>query len=189
MRQRALIAMALACEPELLIADEPTTALDVTTQAQILDVLKAAQRETHAATILITHDLGVVAELADRVVVMYAGRVVELADVNDDLRGATTSVHRRADRTAFRASWRTTDWLRPIPGQPPSLIHPAARLPVPSALLPLTGARPLPDGESAAQEDRRQRASRGVPLRRRARGPLVEVRASRRGFRRMRRRS
>ncbi len=81
MRQRAMIAMAIANAPQLLIADEPTTALDVTIQAQILEVLKTAQEETHAATILITHDLGLIAELADRVVVMYAGRVVELTDV------------------------------------------------------------------------------------------------------------
>ena len=81
MRQRAMIAMAIANDPSVLIADEPTTALDVTIQAQIVEVLKAAQRETHAAIVLITHDLGLIAELADRVVVMYAGRVVELGDV------------------------------------------------------------------------------------------------------------
>ena len=81
MRQRAMIAMAIANNPSVLVADEPTTALDVTIQAQIVEVLKTAQRETHAATVLITHDLGLIAELADRVVVMYAGRVVELGDV------------------------------------------------------------------------------------------------------------
>jgi peptide/nickel transport system ATP-binding protein len=80
-RQRAMIAMALACEPRLLIADEPTTALDVTIQAQILDLMRTLQRETGTAIILITHDLGVVAEVADEVVVMYAGRVVERAPV------------------------------------------------------------------------------------------------------------
>jgi oligopeptide/dipeptide ABC transporter ATP-binding protein len=77
MRQRAMIAMALALEPEVLIADEPTTALDVTIQAQILDLLEQLNRERNLATILITHDLGVVAEVADRVLVMYAGKVVE----------------------------------------------------------------------------------------------------------------
>jgi oligopeptide/dipeptide ABC transporter ATP-binding protein len=81
MRQRAMIAMALACEPRLLIADEPTTALDVTIQAQILDLMRSLREETGTAIILITHDLGVIAELADDVAVMYAGRIVEHASV------------------------------------------------------------------------------------------------------------
>jgi len=79
MRQRAMIAMALACRPKLLICDEPTTALDVTIQAQILELLRTLREETGSAIILITHDLGVVAELADEVAVMYAGRIVERA--------------------------------------------------------------------------------------------------------------
>jgi peptide/nickel transport system ATP-binding protein/oligopeptide transport system ATP-binding protein len=82
-RQRAMIAMALALEPEVLIADEPTTALDVTIQAQILDLLKRLNSERNLATLLITHDLGVVAEVADRVIVMYAGRVVERGSLDD----------------------------------------------------------------------------------------------------------
>ena len=83
MRQRVMIAMALACEPRLLIADEPTTALDVTIQAQILDLMRELKQKTGAAIVLITHDLGVVAEMAERVVVMYAGRKVEEASVAD----------------------------------------------------------------------------------------------------------
>lgn len=81
LRQRVVIAMAIACKPEIIIADEPTTALDVTIQAQILDLLEEIQKETHSGIIMITHDLGVVAETADEVAVMYAGQIVEKADV------------------------------------------------------------------------------------------------------------
>jgi len=83
MKQRVMIAMALACNPKLLIADEPTTALDVTIQAQILDLLRALQDEFHMAILLITHDLGVIAEMAERVAVMYAGKIAEFADVGE----------------------------------------------------------------------------------------------------------
>jgi peptide/nickel transport system ATP-binding protein len=83
MRQRAMIAVALACKPELVIADEPTTALDVTIQAQILDLLRDLQKEMQTSIVLITHDLGVVAEMADRVAVMYAGQIVELASAQE----------------------------------------------------------------------------------------------------------
>ncbi|WP_408009424.1 ABC transporter ATP-binding protein [Pseudalkalibacillus sp. A8] len=81
MRQRVMIAMAMVCEPEVLIADEPTTALDVTIQAQILDLMKRLNKETDTSIIMITHDLGVVAEMCERIVVMYAGKVIEEADV------------------------------------------------------------------------------------------------------------
>jgi oligopeptide/dipeptide ABC transporter ATP-binding protein len=121
MRQRAMIAMAIANDPAVLIADEPTTALDVTIQAQIVEVMRAAQEETHAATILITHDLGLIAELADRVVVMYAGRVVELGDVytifNSPRHPYTVGLMNSLARLDA-----DQEWLEPIPGQPPSLI-------------------------------------------------------------------
>src|ERR671924_673572 len=121
MRQRAMIAMAIANEPSVLIADEPTTALDVTIQAQILEVLKKAQEETHAATILITHDLGLIAELADRVVVMYAGQVVEQGDVHTIFASPRHPYTIGLMESLPRLSV-DDDWLRPIPGQPPSLI-------------------------------------------------------------------
>ena len=123
MRQRAMIAMAIANNPSVLIADEPTTALDVTIQAQIVEVLKAARQETHAAIVLITHDLGLIAELADRVVVMYAGRVVELADVftifNEPRHPYTVGLMNSIARLDAEQ-----EWLQPIPGQPPSMIAP-----------------------------------------------------------------
>jgi oligopeptide/dipeptide ABC transporter ATP-binding protein len=86
MAQRIMIAMALACEPELLIADEPTTALDVTIQAQILDLIRELRQTSNTAVVLITHDLGIVAEMADRVSVMYAGEIVEETDVRSIFR-------------------------------------------------------------------------------------------------------
>ena len=123
MRQRGMIAMAIANSPSVLIADEPTTALDVTIQAQIVEVLKTAQRETNAATILITHDLGLIAELADRVVVMYAGRVVELSDVftifNSPRHPYTVGLMNSLARVDI-----DKEALLPIPGQPPSMISP-----------------------------------------------------------------
>jgi oligopeptide/dipeptide ABC transporter ATP-binding protein len=121
MRQRAMIAMAIANEPTVLIADEPTTALDVTIQAQILEVLKKAQDETHAATILITHDLGLIAELADRVIVMYAGKVVEVGDVNT-IFASPRHPYTVGLMDSLPKLTAEEEWLRPIPGQPPSLI-------------------------------------------------------------------
>ena len=120
MRQRVMIAMALACAPRLIIADEPTTALDVTVQAQILDLLKELTRETGSSLILITHDLGVVARYADRVAVMYGGRIVEVAPARElyarpqhpYTSGLMASVP-RLDGGGRR--------LMPIEGQPPDL--------------------------------------------------------------------
>ena len=123
MRQRAMIAMAIANRPSILIADEPTTALDVTIQAQVLDVLKDAQEATGAATIMITHDLGIVAEMADRVVVMYGGRVVETGTVEQvfaDPRHPYT-VGLMASLPRLNAD---LDRLVPIKGLPPSLLRP-----------------------------------------------------------------
>ncbi len=123
MRQRAMIAMALVCDPKLLIADEPTTALDVTVQAQILDLMKDLQKEFNSAIILITHDLGVVAETCDKVVVMYGGQCVETGTVDQIFYepempyawGLLASMP-RLDRTR-------QERLQPIAGQPPSLIQ------------------------------------------------------------------
>ena len=124
MRQRAMIAMALANEPKLLIADEPTTALDVTVQAQILSLLERLQRELGMAIVIITHDLGVVAELADEIAVMYAGRIVEKAstvDVFDQPEHPYTWGLLKSIPTLSGS--RDVD-LVPIPGTPPSLIQP-----------------------------------------------------------------
>ncbi len=142
MRQRAMIAMALSCNPELLIADEPTTALDVTVQAQILELMTDLQKEFGSAIILITHDLGVVAEVADDILVMYAGRAAEYAPVNDifyrpehpytfGLLGSVTRMDRaRQER------------LNPIKGSPPSLIN----VPSGCAFHPRCPYEPLTDG-------------------------------------------
>lgn len=124
MRQRVMIAMALACDPKVLIADEPTTALDVTIQAQILALIKDLSKRLGMATILITHDLGVVARMADRVAVMYAGRVVEEAPV-DAIFGNPRHPYTIGLREAMPGDGHIeTDPLRPIPGTPPDLFAP-----------------------------------------------------------------
>jgi oligopeptide/dipeptide ABC transporter ATP-binding protein len=125
MRQRAMIAMAIANDPDLIIADEPTTALDVTIQAQVLDLIKKARQETGAATILITHDLGVVAELADRIVVMYAGRVVESAGV-EELFAEPRHPYTMGLLASLPRMDADADQLTPIPGNPPNMADPPA---------------------------------------------------------------
>jgi peptide/nickel transport system ATP-binding protein len=120
-RQRVMIAMALACEPELLIADEPTTALDVTIQAQILDLMRVLQRETNTALILITHDLGVVAEMCDRVAVMYAGEIVEQTDVVE-LFDAPKHPYTQGLIGSVPVLGQEQEQLATIPGSVPNLI-------------------------------------------------------------------
>jgi oligopeptide/dipeptide ABC transporter ATP-binding protein len=122
MRQRAMIAMAMSNSPSVLIADEPTTALDVTIQAQVLEVLKRVQAETDAATILITHDLGIVAELCDRVLVMYAGHIVESGDVSTIFRNPRHPYTIGLMNSLPKVT-EDEEWLEPIPGAPPSLIN------------------------------------------------------------------
>ena len=131
-RQRAMIAMALACQPKLIIADEPTTALDVTVQSQILALLKDLTRETGAALILITHDLGVVARYADRVAVMYAGRIVETAPARTLYRRPLHPYTRGLLASIPRLDAPAGQRLIPIDGQPPDL----AQLPPGCAFAP-----------------------------------------------------
>lgn len=132
MRQRAMIAMALACEPQLIIADEPTTALDVTVQAQILDLLKELAAGSNTSLILITHDLGVVARYADRVAVMYGGRIVETASARSLYARPQHPYTRGLLASVPRIDGDTSQRLVPIEGQPPDL----ASLPAGCAFMP-----------------------------------------------------
>jgi oligopeptide transport system ATP-binding protein len=120
MRQRVMIAMALITKPDLLIADEPTTALDVTVQAQILDLIKKMQRELGMAVILITHDMGVIAAMCDRVLVMYAGRICEAANA-DELFGAPRHPYAKALMASMPSAHEHGEELYTIPGIPPDL--------------------------------------------------------------------
>ncbi len=155
MRQRVMIAMALVNNPDLLIADEPTTALDVTTQAQILTLMETLQQEFGSAIIMITHDLGVVAEIADDVIVMYAAEIVERGTVDEIFKqpqhpytwGLLGSLP-RLDADVER--------LVQIQGQPPSLLQPAARLPLPPAL-------PVRDGRLQARRPAARAGSAAIP--------------------------
>lgn len=119
MRQRVMIAMALSCNPRLLIADEPTTALDVTVQAQILDLMREIQKDRNMSILLITHDLGVVAEMCDQVAVMYAGAVVETASVQEIFANPT---HPYTKGLMDSIPKPGSERLTPIEGQPPSLV-------------------------------------------------------------------
>jgi peptide/nickel transport system ATP-binding protein len=123
MRQRAMIAMALACDPELLIADEPTTALDVTVQAEILDLIRGLQKEFGSAVIMITHDLGVIAELADDVLVMYAGKAVEHASCRDIFYRPEHPYTWGLLSSMPRMDRERQERLIPVKGTPPSLIN------------------------------------------------------------------
>jgi oligopeptide transport system ATP-binding protein len=124
MRQRAMIAIALACQPKILIADEPTTALDVTIQAQIIDLMKELQQKTGTSIILITHDLGVVADIADRVVVMYAGKVIESGKLDEIFYNPRHPYTWGLLGSMPRLDLPRDQELLPIPGSPPDLISP-----------------------------------------------------------------
>ncbi|MFF5259599.1 ABC transporter ATP-binding protein [Actinomadura viridis] len=146
MRQRAMIAMALSCDPELLIADEPTTALDVTVQAQILDLIRDLQREFNSAIIMITHDLGVVAELSDDILVMYGGRCVEYGSVEDVFHRPEHPYTWGLLGSMPRLDRPPSERLMPIKGAPPSLIN----LPPGCAFNPRCAYEGLTEGRSTA---------------------------------------
>lgn len=159
MRQRAMIAMALVCDPDLLIADEPTTALDVTVQAQILDLLKDLQQEFGSAIIFITHDLGVIANVADDILVMYGGRAVERGSVREVLRAPQHPYTWGLLSSMPRLSGDVNEALTPIHGTPPSLLTPPPGCPFHprcgfveevSGKSCTSDRPPLPDGRGAA---------------------------------------
>lgn len=124
MRQRAMIAVALACKPEILIADEPTTALDVTIQAQIMDLIGNLQKELEMAVILVTHDLGVVASVADRIQVMYAGKIVERGTVDEIFYKSSHPYTRALLNSVPKIHTSNKETLYSLKGTPPDLINP-----------------------------------------------------------------
>ena len=167
MRQRAMIAMSLINDPDLLIADEPTTALDVTVQAQILDLLEDLQREFNSAVIVITHDLGVVSQIADDVLVMYAGRVAEYGSAEQVLKAAAAPVRLGSARERAVPARRRRTGPAADPGQPAQPHQRAAGLSVPSPVS-LRDAQPGPvrhrgAGAAAAAAQPRARPPGGVP--------------------------
>lgn len=123
MRQRVMIAMALSCEPELIIADEPTTAVDVTIQAQLLELMKELTRESNVALIIITHNMGIVARYVDRVAIMYAGKIVEQSSVMDIFKGPQHPYTIGLQESIPRLDMERREKLATIPGQPPDLAH------------------------------------------------------------------
>ena len=159
MRQRAMIAMGLVNDPSMLIADEPTTALDVTVQAQILDLIQDVQKEFHSAVIVITHDLGVVAEMTDDTLVMYAGRAVEYGKTSEILTHPAMPYTWGLLSSVPDVTGDTSAKLIPIPGNPPSLLNPPSgchfhprcvhRDKVPGDLCRTTMPDLLPAGRSA----------------------------------------
>jgi len=148
MRQRVVIAMALVCNPSLLIADEPTTALDVTVQAQILDLMRDLQKEFGSAIVIITHDLGVVAEISDDILVMYAGRCVEYGSVRDILTHPNHPYTWGLLQSMPRMDGDVSQQLRTISGAPPSLINKPSGCP----FHPRCPARHLVEGNRCATE-------------------------------------
>ena len=162
MRQRIMIAMALALEPDLIIADEPTTALDVTVQAQVMDLLAELQREYNMGLILITHDLGVVADVADKIAVMYAGRIVETAPVHELYKRPAHPYTKGLLDSIPRLDQKGQE-LYAIKGLPPNLLHVPDRLRLQPALPQGAGHLPYGDPGAAAghRAGRHRAAGRG----------------------------
>ena len=155
MRQRAMIAMAMACNPKILIADEPTTALDVTIQAQIFELMETLKREHGTAIMLITHDMGVVAELADDVAVMYMGNIVEAGTVDDVLRRPETSLHQGAARLDPGPRPRTKAGDQGDPRRHARSLRSPKRLPIRPPLRFRHGSmRTMPDEEGISETHR-----------------------------------